>query len=75
MLYFDTDSIIFSQRPGDPTLPTGDYLGEFTRELKPDDHMVEFADAGPKNYGYRTHQGKVECKVWGLPSMHADKPN
>ena len=66
MLYFDTDSIIFSQWPGDSTLPTGDYLGEFTSELKPDDHIVEFADAGPKNYGYRTHQGKVECKVSGF---------
>ena len=66
VLYFDTDSIIFSQRPGDPTLPTGDYLGEFTSELKPGDHIVEFASAGPKNYGYRTKDGKVECKVRGF---------
>ena len=66
MLYFDTDSIIFSQRPGDPTLPTGDYLGEFTSELKPGDHIVEFASAGPKNYGYRTEEGKLECKVRGF---------
>ena len=47
-------------------LPTGDYLGEFASELKPDDHIVEFAAAGPKNYGYRTHQGKGECKVRGF---------
>ena len=66
VLYFDTDSIIFSQRPGDPTLPTGDYLGEFTTELKPGDHIVEFTAAGPKNYGYRTKDGKVECKVRGF---------
>ena len=66
VLYFDTDSIIFSHRPGQPMLPLGDHLGEFTSELKPDDHIVEFAAAGPKNYGYRTHRGKVECKVRGF---------
>ena len=63
VLYFDTDSIIFLHRPGDPMPRTGDYLGELTSELKPGDHNVEFAAAGPKNYGYRTQQGKVECKV------------
>ena len=66
VLYFDTDSIIFSQLPDQPTLPLGDYLGEFTSELSPDDHIVEFASAGPKNYGYRTKDGKVECKVRGF---------
>ena len=66
VLYFDTDSIIFSHRPGEPTPPTGDHLGEFTSELKPGDHIVEFAAAGPKNYGYRTKDGKVECKVRGF---------
>ena len=66
MVYFDTDSLIFSHRPGQPMLPLGDYLGEFTSELPPGDHIVEFAAAGPKNYGYKTHLGKVECKVRGF---------
>ena len=66
MLYFDTDSIIFSQRPDQPTLPTGDYLGEFTSELKSTDYIVEFASAGPKNYGYVTKEAKVEGKVRGF---------
>lgn len=57
--YFDTDSVIFSQRPGKPIPPLGYYLGEFTSELKPGDHIVESASAGPKNYGYRTKHGKV----------------
>ena len=48
-------------------LATGDYLGrEYTRELKPGDHCVEFAAAGPQNLSYRTLDGKVECKVHGL---------
>ena len=66
MLYFDTDSIIFSHRPGQPIPPLGDHLGEFTSELKAGDHIVEFAAAGPKNYGYKTKDGKVECKVRGF---------
>ena len=66
VLYFDPYSIIFSQRPGDPTLPTGNYLCKFSSELKSGDHIVEFPAAGPKNYGYRTEDGKVECKVRGF---------
>ena len=66
VLYFDTDSIIFSRKPDEPAPPLGDHLGEFTNELKPGDHIVEFAAAGPKNYGYRTKDGKVECKVRGF---------
>ena len=66
VLYFDTDSIIYSCQEGQKSLPLGDYLGEFTDELEDDDHIVEFASAGPKNYGYRTVRGKVECKVRGF---------
>ena len=49
VLYFDTDSIIFSHRPGQPIPTLGDHLGEFTSELQADDHIVEFAAAGLKN--------------------------
>jgi len=66
VLYFDTDSIIYSQKEGQPTLTLGDYLGEFTNELSEDYHIVEFASAGPKNYGYVTKKSKVECKVRGF---------
>ena len=64
--YFDTDSIIYSWKPGQPELPLGTYLGEFTNELDRGDHIVELAAAGPKNYGYKTAQGKIECKVRGF---------
>lgn len=66
VLYFDTDSIIFSQFSDQSQLPLGDYLGEFTSELSCQDHIVKFASAGPKNYGYRTKDGKVEGKVRGF---------
>ena len=54
--------------PSRPTanIPTGDYLGEMTDELAGDDHIVDFSSGGPKNYGYRTQRGKVECKVRGF---------
>ena len=71
-LYSDTDSIIFVQRPGDTYQPPlGDFLGEFTNELKQGDHIVEFCSGGPKNYGYKTHLGHVECKVRGF-SLNAE---
>ena len=64
--YFHTDSIIYSWKPGQAELPLGNYLGEFTNELDSGDHIVEFAAAGPKNYGYKTAQGKIDCKVRGF---------
>ena len=67
VLYFDTDSVIYSRREGEPSLVNGDYLGDLTDELStPGDYIVEFTSGGPKNYGYRTHAGKVECKVRGF---------
>ena len=66
VLYYDTDSLIFLQDEGQPNPALGDYLGDFTSELDSDDYIVEFVSAGPKNYGYQTHKGHVECKVRGF---------
>ena len=66
VLYMDTDSIIYKHAPGQPTLETGAYLGQFKNELDEGDTIIEFATAGPKNYGYITRQGKVDCKVRGF---------
>jgi len=66
ILYYDTDSVIYLQEEGQPNPVLGSYLGEFTSELDPDDHIVEFVSGGPKNYGYQTKVGHVECKVRGF---------
>ena len=66
VLYYDTDSVIFLEDKGQTNPDLGNYLGEFTSELKKDDHIVEFVSGGPKNYGYTTKKGKVECKVRGF---------
>ena len=66
VLYYDTDSNIYVSRPGEYDPSLGDYLGDFTDELDEGDFIVEFVSGGPKNYAYRTHQGKEECKVRGF---------
>ena len=66
MLYYDTDSVIYRWKPGQPTIALGDYLRDMTDELKPGDYNTEFVSGGPKNYGYETHLGHVYCKVRGF---------
>ena len=65
MLYYDTDSVIYRWRGGQPSIPLGDYLGDMTDELD-GDTITEFVSGGAKNYGYRTAGGKTECKVRGF---------
>lgn len=66
VLYFDTDSVIYTQKPSEPSIPTGNYLGQFTNELEEGDYITEFVAAGPKNYSYNTFKGNQCCKVRGF---------
>ena len=66
VLYYDTDSVIYWTEETQATPVLGDYLGDFTSELDNDDYIVEFVSGGPKNYGYQTKLGHVECKVRGF---------
>ena len=65
VLYYDTDSVIYHWRPGQPKIATGDFLGDMTDELD-GDIIEEFVSGGAKNYGYKTRGGKFECKVRGF---------
>ena len=65
VLYYDTDSVIYRWKQGQPSIPVGDYLGQFTDELE-GDIITEFISGGAKNYGYITRSGKNECKVRGF---------
>ena len=66
VLYYDTDSVVYLTDEGQSNPVLGDYLGEFTSELDADDYIEEFVSGGPKNYGYKTKNGHVECKVRGF---------
>lgn len=78
VLYFDTDSIIFVEKPGLPSPLTGDFLGDLTDELSEygdGSYIDTFVSGGPKNYAYRvrvkgTSQTKTVCKVKGINLNH-----
>ena len=63
--YYNTDSIIYLTKLGEPEPRLGNYIGELTDELG-GDHITTFASGGPKNYCYKTNTGKVETKVRGI---------
>ena len=65
VLYMDTDSIIYKWRHGLPSIPIGDYLGEWKDELE-GDIITEFVAGGSKNYAYQTRGGNSVCKVRGF---------
>ncbi|XP_046382273.1 uncharacterized protein LOC124153218 [Ischnura elegans] len=74
-IYHDTDSIVFTQKPGEWSPPVGDYLGDMTDEITPlgqDCFISEFVSGGPKNYAYVVRSSsdpnfsKEVCKVRGV---------
>ena len=65
VLYYDTDSVIYVHEPGKPEPPLGNYLGDLTDELN-GDYITSFVSGGPKNYAYRTKNGKTDTKVRGI---------
>lgn len=46
--------------------PIGEELGVYKDEIDHADEMEEFATCGPKNYAYRTKNGKTCLKVKGI---------
>jgi hypothetical protein len=70
VLYFDTDSIIFTHIPGQYLPKIGDFLGEFTNELEKDTYITEFSSCGPKSYSYLLNNNKTKCTVKGFTLSH-----
>lgn len=72
-LYADTDSIIFTARPGEWSPPLGDYLGDTTEET-PGKKILSFVTGGPKNYAYTVQDSHGDiitcCKVKGITLNH-----
>ncbi|CAH0546857.1 unnamed protein product [Brassicogethes aeneus] len=78
VLYFDTDSVIFTHKSGEWLPEVGDYLGMLTDELSeygPGSKITEFVSGGPKNYAYKVYcadknEYKTICKVKGITLNH-----
>ena len=66
VLYYDTDSVVYRWKQGQPSIATSDFLGEMKNELDDGDVINEFVSGGAKNYAYTTQQGKSVCKVRGF---------
>ena len=69
-LYADTDSVVYTSRPGEWKPELGDYLGDLTDEV-PDNRIIEFVTGGPKNYAYKIARPDKDgnttiCKVRGI---------
>lgn len=65
LLYTDTDSVIYVQRPGEIDPPCGDYLGQLKDE-HPGKRIIKYASGGPKNYFYEFEDGSSVTKVKGF---------
>ncbi len=73
-LYADTDSIVFSTKPGEWQPDLGDYLGDLTDEV-PNNETPHFVTGGPKNYAFQTtrpdENDKItHCKIRGITLNH-----
>ncbi|XP_018568461.1 uncharacterized protein LOC108908806 [Anoplophora glabripennis] len=79
VLYYDTDSIIFTHREGEFEPTVGKFIGDLTDELEsygPGAYITEFASGGPKNYAYKVlspsnQHEEIVCKVKGISLTHA----
>ena len=73
VIYMDTDSIVYTYQSveGEPHPPYGEYLGQWTNELKPGDSITQFVSAGPKSYAYKTALGDTIVKVKGITITHS----
>ncbi len=65
LMYCDTDSVIFKWKPDQYLPPLGNYLGDLTSELRPNEWIEEYCSLGAKCYGYRTNLGNYTVKVKG----------
>ena len=64
-LYCDTDSVIYRHVEDLYNPPLSEFVGGMTDELG-GSHITEYVSNGPKNYAYRTADGKQVVKIKGF---------
>lgn len=63
-LVFDTNSIIFSQRPEPWELPIGNILGDWDNQLENSEFRIaRFLSCSPKVYSHETNTERIEMEV------------
>ena len=77
VLYCDTDSVIYTVKPGETRLPLGQYLGELCSELGSSyeygpKKIKEFFSGAPKNYGLTFTIGPPMFKAKGINTRRSD---
>jgi hypothetical protein len=72
VLYYDTDSVLFVERPGQPSPPLGDFLGDLTSEIPLGRYIIQFVCCGAKNYGYMLDNGECFIKIKGFTLNYAN---
>ena len=72
VLYFDTDSVIYSCMEGEEAVKTGNYLGELTNELDTDEWITQFCSTGPKSYSYITNLNNEIVHIKGFSLNNKD---
>ena len=61
LIYSDTDSVFHAQKRNEPLLlPTGNFLGNLTNEIKEGWEIPIFIGLGPKNYSYKEKEIETE---------------
>ena len=78
VLYCDTDSVIFKHKTNEWKPKLGIFLGDWTDEVAPEEHIVDFVTCGPKNYSYtialKNGQVSTKKKVKGIRLTEAVEP-
>ena len=67
-LYCDTDSVIFTTKPGEYIPETGQFIGDLTNEVttpdEPEAYITKFASCRSKNYAYEVYYPNSDTKKY-----------
>lgn len=72
ILYYDSDSIFFTHKPGQYIPTLGNYLGQLTSEIKLTKglYILRWVSGGPKNYAYILDSGYKHAVIKGISLNH-----